>query len=328
MAANYSQQDSYSLTELFFNIYLKSIIFNTMNNESTLHHLFSLLTYWLPIFFIALIIAETAYLLLRFRQFHYKEAKVNVITGLTAIVAQGIVKTYFITGLYPAVYEHRIWDIGLNGYAWLLGFFMYTFIQFATHYFYHKVRIFWCLHEVHHSAIYMNTTTGLRNSVFDIVSLDIFFLLIPLVGVNPLVYFILYTLNKFWGSFIHINEGIVSRIPLLDYILVTPGIHHLHHARNITYLDKNYGEIIPWYDKLFGTYAKHKEKPEYGTLIVQQELSFWETQLNEFRRLAHDIRGTKKWQHRVGYCFMPPGWQPGDKSKTARSLQKALKNSA
>jgi sterol desaturase/sphingolipid hydroxylase (fatty acid hydroxylase superfamily) len=293
-----------------------------MTDTSILEHIFVRLKYWLPYFFIVLIILETAFLLIRFGKIHYKETKVNVLTGLSAILTQSVVKMYFLTGLYPAVYEHRIWDIGLTIPAWVLGFFLYTFIQFATHYFYHKVRIFWCLHEVHHSAIHMNTTTGLRNSIFDIVSLDIFFLLIPLTGVNPLIYFILYTLNKFWGSLIHINESIISRVPFLEYILVTPSIHHLHHARNIPYLDKNYGEIIPWYDKLFGTYVITKEQPVFGTLHVRQELGFWETQIHEFRKLWRDMKQVNSWRHKIGYLFMPPGWHPGDKSKTTYYLQK------
>lgn len=293
-----------------------------MDIISQLEKLFKTLTHWLPYFFTTLIVCETVYLVIRFRKFHFKETKVNVITGLTGILAQAIVKTYFLTNLYPAVYEYRIWDIGFGWPAWVLGFFVYTFIQFATHYGYHKVRIFWCLHEVHHSAIHMNTTTGLRNSIFDIVSLDIFFLLIPLIGIHPLIYFILYTLNKFWGSIIHIHESIISRIPFLEHLLVTPSTHHLHHARNIQYLDKNYGEIIPWYDKLFGTYAVKKESPEYGTLRVQRELGFWETQLHEFKLLWHDVKHAKNFKDKIAYIFMPPGWRPGDASGTAKELQK------
>lgn len=295
-----------------------------MTNLPALERFFEQLKYWLPVFFVCLIVIETIILLVRFRKFHFKETKVNVITGLVAILAQSLIKLYFLTDLYPSVYAHRIWDIGFGLPAWILGFFLYTFIQFATHYFYHKVRIFWCLHEVHHSAIHMNTTTGLRNSIFDIVSLDIFFLLIPLIGINPLVYFILYTLNKFWGSWIHMSEKIVSRVPLLEYLLVTPSIHHIHHARNIIYLDKNYGEIIPWYDKLFGTYATTTEKPVYGTLTVQHELGFWETQVHEFKNLFRDIRSAKNWKHKIGFLFMPPGWEPGDNSKTAYVLQKKI----
>jgi sterol desaturase/sphingolipid hydroxylase (fatty acid hydroxylase superfamily) len=297
-----------------------------MDNTTHLQTLLSKLTYWLPFFFITLITIETIYLVIRFRKIHVKETKVNIMTGLTAIVVQAIVKTFFMTGLYPAVYEHRIWDIGFGLPGWMLGFFLYTFIQFATHFLYHKVRIFWCLHEVHHSAIHMNTTTGLRTSVFDIVSLDIFYLLIPLTGIHPLIYFILYTLNKFWGSIIHVHESMVPGIPLLHYLLVTPPAHHLHHARNIPYLDKNYGEIIPWYDKLFGTYVNRDENPEYGTLQVNRELGFWETQVHEFKKLWKDIKETKKFRHKIGYLFMPPGWHPGDKSGTARALQKKYRS--
>jgi sterol desaturase/sphingolipid hydroxylase (fatty acid hydroxylase superfamily) len=296
-----------------------------MDNTDNLQNLLSVLTHWLPYFFTTLIATETVYLLIRFRKLHMKETKVNVLTGLTAIVVQAVVKTFFLTELYPSVYEHRVCDIGLDLPAWVLGFFLYTFIQFATHFLYHKVRIFWCLHEVHHSAIHMNTTTGLRTSIFDIVSLDIFYLLIPLIGIHPLIYFILYTLNKFWGSIIHIHESMVCRIPFLHHLLVTPPTHHLHHARNIPYLDKNYGEIIPWYDKLFGTYVVKEEEAVYGTLQVQRELGFWETQVHEFKKLGKDIRSAKHLRHKIGYLFMPPGWHPGDKSGTARELQRKYK---
>lgn len=293
-----------------------------MNHISTYQNFLNTLTYWLPFFVITLIVAETIYLLIRFKKAWHKETKVNIITGIITIVVQAVLKTVFFTGLYPYVYEHRLWDIDLNVFAWILGFFMYTFLQFATHYLYHKVRILWCLHEVHHSAQHMNATTGLRTSVFDIVSLDLFYLLIPLIGLHPIVYFILYTLNKFWGTFIHLNERIVSRIPILEHILVTPSTHHIHHASNIPYLDRNYGEMIPWFDKIFGTYTTQTEKPVYGTLSVRHEIGFWETQVHEFKKLWQDIKSAKSFRNKIGYVFMPPGWHPGNKNGTTYYLQK------
>lgn len=269
-----------------------------------------------------MISAETIYLLVRFKQAYSKETWVNIITGIITIVIQAILKTLFFTGLYPFVYAHRIWDLELNGYTLLLGFFIYTFIQFGTHYLYHKVRLLWCLHEVHHSAVRMNATTGLRTSIFDIVSLDILYLLIPLCGIHPIVYFILYSLNKIWGTFIHFSEKIVSKIPILEYILVTPGTHHIHHASNIRYLDKNYGEVIPWFDQLFGTYAKKTEPIVYGTLQINYEIGFWEAQLHEFRSLWHDVKNTKELGNKIKYFFMPPGWHPGNIKGTASYIQK------
>ncbi|HLG38115.1 MAG TPA: sterol desaturase family protein [Chitinophagaceae bacterium] len=293
-----------------------------MNHLSTYEHLLEFLKQWLPYYIVAIIAVETIYLLIRFKQAYSKENWVNIITGIVSIVIQAVIKTLFFTGLYPYVYEHKLWHLPLNGYTLLLGFLMYTFIQFATHYLYHKVRILWCLHEVHHSAIRMNATTGLRTSIFDIVSLDLFYLLIPFAGVHYIVYFILYSLNRVWGTFIHLNEKVVSRIPVLEYILVSPSTHHIHHASNIQYLDRNYGEVVPWYDKLFRTYAVQKEKPVFGTLHIKQELGFWDAQLHEFRSLWRDVKNTDRIGNKMKYFFMPPGWHPDDDTGTTASLQK------
>ncbi len=282
------------------------------------------LSFWLRVFGVTVIVGETAYLLWRFKKIYWRETAINLATGVIAVMAQMVIKTYIIADLHTTVFnKYKLFDFGIHWYTFVLGFFMYTFIQFATHYYYHKVRIFWCLHEVHHSAIQMNATTGLRTSIFDLIALDIFFLLMPFVGINPVVYLLLYTLNKFWGTFIHINENIVNKIPWLEYIMTTPSNHHIHHARNIQYLDRNYGEVIPWYDMIFKTYAKEEEKPVYGTLSVQTEIGFWDSQLHEFKKLWKDVKSTPKLKHKIAYFFMPPGWHPHSNKGTAKYIQDA-----
>jgi len=44
-----------------------------------------------------------------------------------------------------------------------------------------------------------------------------------------------------------------------ERILVTPTHHGLHHASNPEYLDKNYGDVLIVWDKLFGTFARVKD---------------------------------------------------------------------
>jgi sterol desaturase/sphingolipid hydroxylase (fatty acid hydroxylase superfamily) len=296
-----------------------------MHSSPELELILSNLKYWLPIAFALQIGGETIFLLIRFRKLYYKETFVNLATGGLSFVIQAVLKTYFLANLYPWAYEHRMFELGLGPSTWIMGFLLYTFIQFFTHLIYHKVRLFWCLHEVHHSAIHMNTSTGLRTSIFDIVSLEMCNLFIPLLGIHPIVYFILYSINKFWGSFIHINENIVGRIPFFEYILVSPSAHHIHHASNIRYLDKNYGEVVPWYDMLFKTYEWEEEKLTYGTLKVDKELGFWETQLHEIKSLIRDMRNAKGIGNKIALLFMPPGWLPGNKGITTRMLQDRLK---
>ncbi len=42
--------------------------------------------------------------------------------------------------------------------------------------------------------------------------------------------------------------------------MVTPTHHGIHHASNPEYLDKNYGDVLIIWDKLFGTFAQEKKE--------------------------------------------------------------------
>jgi len=276
----------------------------------------------LPYFFIGLLIIETSYLLFSLKKYSKKETFVNLITGAVCILAQLGLKLFFFANIYPSVYQHRLFDLPLGWYQFFSTLVLYAFFQWFIHVIEHKVRFFWCLHEVHHSSTHMNITTGLRNSIFDLISLEMLYLLIPFFGFHYIFYFLFYTLNKFWASFIHINEKIVGQIPALKYLLVTPAGHHVHHARNIPYLDKNYGELVPWFDFLFKTYASERVEPiQYGTLKITKEIGFWEAQLHEFKHLWRDIQATPKPINKLLYLFMPPGWHPGSFAKTTKQLQ-------
>jgi beta-lactamase class A len=272
--------------------------------------------HWLPYFFVAIFVVEAIVLITKLQSYFNKETTVNLVTGALTISIQTILKTVFLYNIYPIVYGYRIYTVDSFWWGLLFAFLLYTFIQFATHYIYHKVRIFWCLHEVHHSAINMNITTGLRTSIFDIVSLEMFYLLIPFLGMDPMFYFLLYILNKFWGTFIHISEHLLQHHTLFNKLIVTPTVHHIHHASNGDYKDKNFGEIIPWFDIVFGTFSTYNKPLVYGTTKVQQHIGFWEAQTHEFKSLFEDMRNTKSIKNKIKYLFMPPSWQPAITEKT------------
>ncbi len=271
--------------------------------------------YLLPYFFVAFFVIEAIVLIIKLKSYFNKETSVNLVTGALTITIQTILKTVFLYNIYPIAYAHRIYTIHNFWWGLTCAFLLYTFIQFATHYIYHKVRFFWCLHEVHHSAIHMNITTGLRTSIFDIVSLDLFYLLIPFLGMDPMFYFLIYILNKFWGTFIHISEHLIKHHTIFNKIIVTPTVHHIHHASNGNYKDKNFGEIIPWFDIVFGTFSTYDKPLIYGTTKVQQQIGFWEAQTHEFKALYNDIKNEKSFINKVKYIFMSPSWQPKEKQK-------------
>jgi sterol desaturase/sphingolipid hydroxylase (fatty acid hydroxylase superfamily) len=59
---------------------------------------------------------------------------------------------------------------------------------------------------------------------------------------------------------------LIGNLGILEYILVTPSHHRVHHASNEEYLDKNYGDVFIIWDKLFGTFKKEEPGKEiaYG----------------------------------------------------------------
>src|ERR1019366_3559188 len=76
----------------------------------------------------------------------------------------------------------------------------------------------------------------------------------------PLLVILIGTL---WGFFIHANER--WRFGWLERLISSPGFHHWHHT-NEGRISKNYAAMLPWMDKLFGTYyvPKNQWPVKYG----------------------------------------------------------------
>jgi len=70
--------------------------------------------------------------------------------------------------------------------------------------------------------------------------------------------------GTFWGFFIHAN--VRWRFGPLEWLIATPAFHHWHHTRG-EHADRNYAAMLPWLDRLFGTYYMPRKAwpANYGT---------------------------------------------------------------
>jgi sterol desaturase/sphingolipid hydroxylase (fatty acid hydroxylase superfamily) len=80
-----------------------------------------------------------------------------------------------------------------------------------------------------------------------------------LLGAPPLAVFIAVELNH--ASQLWCHTEIIGRIPWLDRFLNTPSNHRVHHARDRSFADSNYGATFMVWDKLFGTYRAEPLAP-------------------------------------------------------------------
>lgn len=142
-------------------------------------------------------------------------------------------------------------------------------------------RRLWNIHAWHHAPTHVYWVSGLRGSLQ-----DTFFIYAP-YAVAYLIFPVLQPMAA-WvtalivGSFnphlIHSN----LRIPFsrqVEYVLVTPRYHFVHHAANKRFGNSNYSKMFTWWDHLFGTYTNPETVPADQPLGLGYEASQWKMAL-------------------------------------------------
>lgn len=130
------------------------------------------------------------------------------------------------------------------------------------HRFGHEVNLFWSVHVVHHQSDDFNYTVSARITVFQSAARCLFWAVLPLFGFPPVMITTLLLIHGCYPFFTHTQ--LIGKLGLVEYLFVTPSHHRVHHSSNPQYLDKNYGDVLIIWDKLFGTFAKEEEPPVYG----------------------------------------------------------------
>ena len=136
-------------------------------------------------------------------------------------------------------------------------------IIYGQHVASHKVPMIWKLHQVHHTDLVYDTTTGVRFHPLEIFfSLIVKVVAVFLIGADPVAVIIFEVTLNVCAVFNHGNV----KLPLavdeqLRKILVTPDMHRVHHSIYRNETDSNYGFSISIWDRIFGTYI---DQPQDG----------------------------------------------------------------
>lgn len=193
--------------------------------------------------------------------------------------------------------------------AWELAHFVY-------HWTCHKVRILWVIHAPHHAPQHMNifviyTSFFLQATYATFVRTAI----CSILGVPLELLFLCMVIDACWGSLIHFSEELwpSGRFGFfLDKLILTPSDHRVHHSSNPEYLDTNYCNTLPIWDKAFGTLRREIPgvKPRYGLNRPQKPNSFTDMYFGEIGLLWRDLKAADSWTTRLLHIVMPPGWKP------------------
>ena len=210
---------------------------------------------------------------------------------------------------YFYLYDFRIFtinDIFSSAAVWVLTFVAIDFVFYWYHRFSHRVRFMWAVHMNHHSSEEMNFTVALRQAWFGPITKVPFFFVLPLIGFDPLITALAGAAATLWGVTGHTQ--IIKTLGPLEYIFVTPSSHRVHHGSNPEYIDKNYGNMFIVWDRIFGTFAKEKNKVIFGITENVKTFNPIKITFMNWLKMYQDYKNSNSLNDKVHSFFGPPEW--------------------
>lgn len=161
------------------------------------------------------------------------------------------------------------------------------FALWVQHWATHRVPILWRMHRVHHADRDFDVTTAARFHPFEIVLSMLYKLAVVIaLGAPVLAVFLFEVLFTAATLFNHSNIRLTRATegPVRS-MLVTPDMHRIHHSAREAETNSNYGTLLPWWDRLLGTYVAEPQAGQEGLTIG---LDRWQD--DQPRRLGFSLR--------------------------------------
>jgi sterol desaturase/sphingolipid hydroxylase (fatty acid hydroxylase superfamily) len=146
---------------------------------------------------------------------------------------------------------------------------LYFIVADFGHYWVHRLvhtRYLWRVHKWHHSPTYMYWLGGVRATVPQQFLVNIpYIVAYPFLDISPWWLGVaIIVMNAAQNDWMHLN--FTWKSSWLEWILVTPRYHHIHHSDDPRHYVANLGNLLTVWDRLFGTYVD----PE----TVQEPIAF------------------------------------------------------
>lgn len=218
----------------------------------------------------------------------------------------------FLLGIFIFTYENlRIFTIEPSIWTWIFCLIAFDFFFYWAHRLSHEINFLWGAHVVHHQSEYFNLSVALRQSWFHNLLAFFIFLPVPLLGIDPITFFTVASVNSFYQFWIHTEA--IHRMPRwFEYIFNTPAHHRVHHGVNPKYIDKNHAGMFIVWDRMFGTFREEEETPTYG---ITRPLKSWNpvwANFHYFVEMFQSATRMRHWKDKLKIIIARPGWLPDE----------------
>ena len=239
---------------------------------------------------------------------YYKREDTYCTVGL---LAGNIVMAFAIKGLVLAfhfyLYQFRIFDFANTiplWAMWILTFIMIDLVFYVYHRMSHRTRFLWAIHLSHHSSEEMNFAVSFRQAWFGPISKIPFFMTLPLLGFDPTIIAVAGVMSTLWGIVGHTQ--IVDKLGPLEWVFNTPSHHRVHHGSNKQYIDKNYGNLLIIWDRMFGTFEPEEEPVTFGLVNNVNTFNPAKITFMAWSSMIEDIKNKNDFSEMLNAIFGPP----------------------
>lgn len=272
---------------------------------------------WVVPIFILLILIEIIYGQIKKKQTHsFMDTLSSLSSGMTNILKDTLGLVVVIISYPYLLGKLSIFNIENTFIVYIAAFICVDFSGYWSHRLNHKINLFWNQHIIHHSSEEFNLACALRQSFSDLLGYTALFLIpAAVLGVPTDVITLLAPLHLFGQFWYHTQH--IGKLGILEYFLVTPSQHRVHHAINPIYIDKNLAPIFCVWDRCFGTFQEEleDEPPVYGVL---KPVRTWNPLLINFQHLwglIFDAWHTRSIREKLTLWWQPTGYRPEDVKK-------------
>ncbi len=277
--------------------------------------------YWAIPIFLSFILLELGMMHLRrragrqdFMGYERSDAAASLSMGIGNLVVTAGWKTLSLGILY-LFYSFHLFELDVTAWwYWLLLVIAEDFTYYWFHRFGHRTRMGWAAHVNHHSSVYFNYSTALRQSWTSPFFHTWFLIPLVLLGFEPLTIVLAHAANLLYQFWVHTE--MVGKMPRwFEAVMNTPSHHRVHHGANDEYVDRNYAGIFIIWDRLFGTFEPENAKVVYG---LRKEFTsrnpLW-IAFHEWAALFQHVSAARHWKNKLLYFVMPPAWDPQDETE-------------
>lgn len=246
------------------------------------------------LFILGAIVGEKIYQWVKRRDINVRSSFTSLVSGAGFLVAKTIFEKLIFVALAFGIYENfRLFDLSLgNPLVWIGVLFARDFIYYWVHRMEHTTRFLWASHLIHHSPRNIDMTSAVRIPWMEAMYKPWFSLWMPLIGFHPLAKIGLDVAVAIFQQ-LHHTKAFPARpdgsYSLFARIFVTPSTHRVHHGYNPEYIDKNFGAVFIFWDKLFGTYAPEVAEVKFGVGEADAVNTPSDAFVGGFKRLGQDM---------------------------------------